>query len=108
MGDRGNPSRKMLENRRGKRRDKAGSDGNGNNEKVIRPSAKVDRRQYTDAVCCNHPEHDQPSPSKHRLWDGCSKTTKLRKKSKKNKNCSARGTYVAGPNSGDHNQSNIL
>jgi hypothetical protein len=43
MGDRGNPGRKMLEKRRGKRRDKTGSDGNGNDEEVIRPSAKVDR-----------------------------------------------------------------
>ena len=43
MGDRGKPGRKVLEKRRGKRRDKTGSDGNGNYEEVIRPSAKVDR-----------------------------------------------------------------
>ena len=43
MGDRGNPRRKVLEERRGKRRDKTASDGNGNDEEVIRPSAEVDR-----------------------------------------------------------------
>src|SRR5260370_5494053 len=108
MGDRGNPSRKMLEKRRGKRRDKTGSEGNGNNEEVIRPSAKVNTRQCADAVCCDHPEHNQAGPSKHRLWDGCNEMAKLRKKSKKNKNCSARGTYEARANSGDSDQSNVL